>query len=163
MPAQHPPKALLDVFAIESPNEGYRIEANQARRTEIDGVLSGMVTAGAVTILSQPGMLVIDGDTAALNVESTILNQNGAVIGRNVFQVETTPRIVEAGVGMDVKVAQASADSRLSLTLQRLGMPLGTVKTSERLPPMGAQNAVYLWLPSGEGALLVEVTAAPMP
>jgi hypothetical protein len=119
---------------------------------------------GIATIQTSPRVVVSSGETASITVGSSATDARGREVARDSREITYRPELTDDGlVRLDAEVWMRSADGRVPVMLQDLGLPIGERRVRERIPAMTPDGAAAIWIPNGGEGWLVLIRAAPLP
>jgi len=72
--------------------------------------------------------------------------------------------VVENGlVHLEAQVWLRTAEGRVPVLMQDLGLPIGEREARDRIEAMGADEGAAIWIPDRDAGWLVIMQAAPVP
>lgn len=149
-------EALLAALSVDVKRPG-RFVVDVAQRAILSERLETMIRSGEATVVSEPRLMVLDGQGASVEISSEQRADVGLVLSREVFVVDVTALIVEGGVSLQTAVSRTTADGPVGVALQDLGLDRGS--RAQSTGTIGREEAMVVWL----DGVLVEIMATPVP
>lgn len=148
-------EALLRALAINPKSHGTLVVDARAL-SEMRASLTEMMSSADATVLTSPSLMINGGSSAVIEVSRALGG------GREEFVVDARADVVDEGVSLDLTVVHSTAKGPIQLAMHDLGLG-GRRARTHKLPPVGAEDAMVVWLAADDGGVLVVITASPMP
>ena len=133
---------------------------------EVVALVASLQSIGApgASLQSAPRVAVAAGESATITVGSSTTDAQGREVARDTREISYLPTLTDDGlVRLDAEVWMRSADGRVQVMMEDLGLAVGQRRVRRQIPAMSPDGAAAIWIPDGDEGWLVLIQAAPMP